>query len=174
MGRVGRVKTPRMITTALLALALTLGACADEGSELDEAGDAAPTSTTDTTVVDEGQPLELSAELTGAAERPDPGDPDGRGTAMVVIDPVVNELCFKLTAEDIEEPTAAHIHRGGPEEAGPPVVEITAPSQGSSEGCTAVEESVLNEISTGAANFYVNVHNAEFPQGAIRGQLAVS
>jgi hypothetical protein len=38
----------------------------------------------------------FSAELSGAAEVPGPGDPDGSGTATITLDPSQGEVCFNL------------------------------------------------------------------------------
>lgn len=173
LGRVAGMK--RVLILATCSALFLLGACGDN-TELSDAADEARDPVVGTTApVESGeQPLELTATLSGAAERPGPGDPDGSGTAMVVLDPSVNEVCFKVTAEGIEEATAAHIHTGTADVAGPVALEITAPAGGSSEGCTVAEASLINELSANPAGFYVNVHNAEFPDGAIRGQLAAA
>jgi len=162
-----------------LALCLTfagaLGACGENTEIRDAAQEGRDSAVGTTAATEEGSDsLELAGTLTGAAERPDPGDPDGSGSAMIVLDPSVNEVCFKLTADGIAEATAAHIHAGTVDVAGPVAVEITAPIGGSSEGCTVAEASLVNELSTNPAGFYVNIHNAEFSDGAIRGQLAAA
>ena len=109
------------------------------------------------------------AGLSGAAEVPGPGDADGSGRAEVSF--LGDELCYELDVENIGTPTAAHIHRGGPREAGPPVVTLEAPADGDSSGCIDVDAATKSAIQGSPANHYVNVHNAEFPAGAIRGQL---
>jgi CHRD domain len=38
-------------------------------------------------------------------------------------------------------------------------------------GCTTVQHAVYDEILLNPSAFYVDVHNAEFPDGAVRGQL---
>ena len=44
---------------------------------------------------------------------------------------------------------------------------------GSTEGCTSGQDAAaLQAIIDGPAGYYVNVHNADFPGGAVRGQLA--
>ncbi|HLL29559.1 MAG TPA: CHRD domain-containing protein [Allosphingosinicella sp.] len=116
-----------------------------------------------------GRPI--TVQMTGAAERPGPGDPDGTGTATFRINPGQGRICYTLTVADIEPATAAHIHRAPPTDAGPVVVPLEAPADGSSEGCAAVDRALAQEIVRNPSAFYVNVHNAPFRPGAVRGQL---
>jgi hypothetical protein len=113
----------------------------------------------------------FNVELGGASEVPGPGDPDGRGFAEISIVGRFDRLCYELTALNIEPATAAHIHRGAAGSAGPPVVVLDAPSDGESTGCLRLEPGLAEEIERNPAAFYVNVHDAAFPNGAIRGQL---
>ena len=116
----------------------------------------------------------LSTTMTGAAEVP--GDPDGSGTAKLIINPGQREVCWEITAQDITLPaTAAHIHVGAVGTAPPDnvVVTLSAPdSSGFSSGCTIVERELAEAILENPENYYVNVHNIDFPGGAIRGQLS--
>jgi hypothetical protein len=67
----------------------------------------------------------------------------------------------------------AHIHFAPAGVAGPVVVNFDPPVNGSSEGCTnAVDPAVAQNILTHPEQYYVNVHNAEWPAGAVRGQLS--
>lgn len=117
-----------------------------------------------------GRPI--AVQLTGAAERPGPGDPDGSGTASFRINPGQGRICYTLTVAGIDPATAAHIHRAPPGEAGPVVVPLEAPADGSSEGCAPVDRALAQEIVRNPGAFYVNVHNAPFRPGAVRGQLS--
>lgn len=109
------------------------------------------------------------------------GDADGRGTfGFLAFD---SKLCYFLTARRIATPTAAHIHVGPPGVNGPIVVGLITPTQGFSADCITAQpdttpntamvlvQSELDQIIANPAGFYANVHNAEFPVGAIRGQL---
>ncbi|HSL46217.1 MAG TPA: CHRD domain-containing protein, partial [Anaerolineales bacterium] len=120
-----------------------------------------------------GNGSEFSATMTGAAEVPGPGDPDGMGAASVRVNPDQNQICFGLAVSGIEPATAAHIHVGAPDEAGPVVVPLTPPdANGSSNGCVSdVDTALIQNILQNPEQYYVNVHNAEFPDGAVRGQL---
>lgn len=119
---------------------------------------------------DQGGKL-LTAELTGAAERPGPGDPDGTGSARITINLGQSTLCYELAVSNIAPATAAHIHEAPPSSAGPVVLTLRPPTSGSSSACVTVDQVLLKEIAKDPADYYVNVHNREFPGGAVRGQL---
>ncbi len=112
------------------------------------------------------------AALTGAAEVPGSGDPDGSGEAKVRSNPGKATICYDLRVRDIAPATAAHIHEGPPDEAGPVVVNLAPPADGSSSGCVKVARSLARDIARTPSDYYVNVHNADFPAGAVRGQLS--
>jgi hypothetical protein len=125
--------------------------------------------------------LTLETELSGAAEVPGPGDDNGTGVAQVNLSKS-GGLCFAIAVEGITLPaTAAHIHQGAAGVAGDIVVTLAPPEPfgsgavGVSAGClTDVSRSVLRGIASSPDQYYVNVHNADFPAGAVRGQLAVA
>jgi hypothetical protein len=118
-----------------------------------------------------GRPL--SATLTGAAEVPGPGDADGGGTAKITLNPGQGKVCFELAVSNIANATAAHIHEAPAGQAGPVVVPLEpAPAGGSSKNCVSADQELIKRIMQNPENFYVNVHNAEFPDGAVRGQLS--
>ena len=116
-----------------------------------------------------GRPLVVT--MTGKAEVPGPGDPDGTGTATITLNPGKGEVCYELTVDKIVESNAAHIHSGAVDKAGPPVLTLKAPANGSSKECATLERDKILDILKNPAMYYVNVHNAEFPDGAVRGQL---
>ncbi|MCF6522710.1 CHRD domain-containing protein [Streptomyces sp. JJ36] len=123
------------------------------------------------------------AFLDGAQEVPEEGDPDGRGRFRYVIKGDL--LCYTLRVRRIETPTAAHIHFGPRGEAGPVAVTLRTPRVGVKvSDCIRARHDQnprnaarvltfweLQGIKQDAFFFYVNVHNEEFPAGAIRGQL---
>ncbi|TDC52248.1 CHRD domain-containing protein [Jiangella ureilytica] len=121
----------------------------------------------------------LVTVLTGAQEVPGPGDADGRGAFAGVIKG--DTLCYALLATRIDPATAAHIHVGAAGVAGPIVVGLNTPNR-TSHGCiTAVpdaqnttmtlSESELAALVANPSAYYVNVHNAPHPAGAVRGQF---
>lgn len=141
---------------ALAALAPALGACATT------AGAAADPTHTGTALV---------ATLDGKAEVPGPGDPNGNGEFSGWFDPAMGRVCYTLGVGSLANPTAAHIHRGAAQVAGPPVVVLATPTQNIADTCQPVAPALISEIVANPAGFYVNVHTKEHPSGAIRAQL---
>lgn len=113
----------------------------------------------------------LKATLSGAAEVPGPGDADGSGAATLTLSAGKNEICYQLSISNIGTATAAHIHSGSAGVDGPVLVTLTAPETGSSKDCATLDGQKILEILKNPADYYVNVHTAEFPNGAVRGQL---
>lgn len=116
-----------------------------------------------------GRPF--STDLNGAEEAPGPGDQDGSGHAAIRVNPGRGIICYALEVEGIEPAAAAHIHVGPAGVAGPIVVHLDAPTSGSSAGCTEVSRALAMDIIRRPSRYYINVHNAPFPAGAVRGQL---
>lgn len=115
-------------------------------------------------------PVTLKTALSGAAEVP-AGDPDGTGAASVTVDAVKGQVCYTLSVSGIDAATMAHIHKGAVGVAGPVAVALDAPATGSATGCKPVAPEVIAAILATPSDYYVNVHNAAFPKGAVRGQL---
>jgi hypothetical protein len=116
------------------------------------------------------------AELKGSNEVPGPGDTDGTGAATVsfaAVDVNNTEVCFDLTYSGIAAPTMAHIHTGAAGVAGAVVVDFGVPTPNAFSGCVTVANTITDPILANPSAFYVNVHNADFTGGAIRGQLAI-
>ncbi|HEY7064659.1 MAG TPA: CHRD domain-containing protein [Chloroflexota bacterium] len=114
----------------------------------------------------------LIAALDGAGEVPGPGAPTGHGAAGITMDPTLRTICYSLHVVGIAPATAAHIHEGAAGVAGGVVVPFDAPTGGDTSGCAQnLDPELVARIQQNPAGFYVNVHNADFPNGAIRGQL---
>ena len=111
--------------------------------------------------------VKLGATLSGTNE-PGGGDADGAGTFVVEIDPDAGDVCYTVKSTNIAAPTMAHVHAGAAGVNGAPV--LTIDPKGDDE-CIAAEPAVLKPIVNNPAGFYVNIHTADFPAGAIRGQL---
>jgi len=111
----------------------------------------------------------LAGTLTGANE-PAGGDPAGNGRFSAEVDPDTGDFCYTLSATGFTA-TAAHVHTGAAGKEGPPVITLTVTGEGADE-CVAVEPDKLKAILAAPGDYYVNVHSAAFPKGAIRSQLS--
>jgi hypothetical protein len=125
----------------------------------------------------------LTARLTGAQEVP-PADPDGSGKVTVHIDVDAGEVCFDAKVDDTGTPNRGHIHTGAAGVNGGIVVTFfelredprdarheELESKGRIADCVAGDPAVLADIVAHPDQYYVNLHNARFPCGAIRCQL---
>jgi len=116
------------------------------------------------------EPVVLTATLSGANEIGG-GAPNGNGAFRVEINTETGDFCYTLYGEKIAAPTMAHVHAGAAGVNGAPVITIDVTGKGS-DMCIAVEPDKLKPILADPAGFYVNIHTADFPGGAVRGQLA--
>ncbi|WP_350278211.1 CHRD domain-containing protein [Kribbella sp. HUAS MG21] len=107
--------------------------------------------------------IPLNGEQEAAA-----ADPDGHGFFSYTIDGT--SFCWTLSWQDIETPTAAHVHLAPRHVAGPVVIPLSVAANPGS-GCTTISAELAAAITADPKAYYVNVHNATFPAGAIRGQL---
>jgi hypothetical protein len=102
-----------------------------------------------------------------AAGEPDKGDLDGSGMAHLFIDTDTNSIDWDFSVSGITLPlTLAHIHQAPAGTNGPVVVDFNA--QLSGENVIDVD---LANVVANPSGFYVNLHNADFPGGALRGQI---
>lgn len=137
----------------------------------------------------------LRANLLGRKEVPGPGAPaPAAGRARIHVFPRQGKACFFVRWEHIGAPNASHIHFGTKDEAGPVVVTLFMTTDDLTQGPTLPEtisavqgcsdlvsipegapfdtaQELLQNIKRRPGQYYVNVHNPEFPAGAIRGQL---
>ena len=120
----------------------------------------------------EAQRADLAVTLTPLQVVPGPPDPDATGTAEIRVQPGQGRLCWSLWIRQTDPVTAAHIHRGAAGSVGPAVVPLITPgANGHSQGCATIDETLARMIANQAHEFYVNIHTAAFPNGAVRGQL---
>lgn len=103
--------------------------------------------------------------------QPNQGDLDGSGTARITLNAGKSTVCFDIDVTGIAPVRAAHIHSAPAGSNGGIVVNLVLDG-GPLSGCTEnVSRDIILDILTHPADFYVNVHNADYPNGALRGQL---
>ena len=113
------------------------------------------------------------------------GDPDGRGTAEFTFDTDQGTVCYELEVEAIAEPVepapglgSAHIHTLDSVPPGAIAVDLKADFQPDksdefkASGCVQVASALLQAILANPDQYYVNIHNADFPGGALAGLLS--
>jgi len=110
----------------------------------------------------------LEATLNGKAD----GAPKtNKGKAEVRLNAATGKVCWEFTLAKIDgKPNQAHIHKGKAGVAGNVVVPLGASYK--RQGCTSAAKSLVKAILKSPGSYYVNVHNAKHPAGAMRGQLA--
>lgn len=110
--------------------------------------------------------VQFTTPLSGAQEVGG-GDPDGSGLATLWLDGWTSMIAWNITVSNITLPTTgAHIHEAPVGVNGPIVIDFN----NTLVGGWLSDPDVLRVIAN-PTNFYVNVHNADFPGGAIRGQI---
>jgi hypothetical protein len=125
------------------------------------------------------QGVQLFAVLNGGNEVSNAGDANvgdqnGWGSATVIIRNA-DTICFAILVTGIAVPTVAHIHENTAGQNGPVVIPLVAPDSGNpgtSAGCVSeLDPALVRRLRLTPSRFYVNVHNDDFPGGAVRGQL---
>ena len=91
--------------------------------------------------------------------------------ARIAINDATNQVCTDLEVRNISAVTAAHIHEGRAGVNGPPVITLDAPDDDDSDDCDTVSDVLVDRLRRNPSAFYVNVHTADYPNGAIRGQI---
>jgi hypothetical protein len=131
----------------------------------------------------------VTAKLSGKNEVPGPGDKNGSGEAVLKLNQKKLRISFNISFEGIQEPVAAHLHRGTRQVADPAEAKshrtnlvlfgeqagVTSPVSGRvrwNRNYTPDQKGqVIRSIKNNPNNWYVNLHTPDFPDGAIRGQL---
>lgn len=119
------------------------------------------------------------ASMSGDQEVPVQGGPavgDRDGVALEFVKVKGDKVSFAVKWRGTDRPTALHIHQGGKGTNGGIKVDFTQ-QLGKGEGRTAAgsvrvkDAALLDAFRTNPGGFYANLHTAQFPGGAVRGQL---
>jgi hypothetical protein len=117
----------------------------------------------------------LTTTMTGAEERPGPGDPNGKGWVSLEIDSN-GTICYEAKIQAIGNTILdAHIHLAPAGSPGGVVVPLH-PGDATRTGnmyshCVTTSPELAAAIVANPSAYYVNWHTPAFPAGAIRGQL---
>jgi hypothetical protein len=179
MGSVRPVPLPRVrAALPLLLVAGVVASCGTSGSTTagtsPVALDGDGSGSGQESAVGDGASSRLSAELTGAAEVPGPGDPDGTGRATVVVEPGSSQLCYRIEVTGVTGVDGTSVHEGEAGEQGAVVLGLDPPDGGSVEGCVTADSALLQRVGRSPHRYYLNVRSEEHPDGALRGQLAAT
>jgi hypothetical protein len=113
--------------------------------------------------------VKFEVALKGTNEKP-AAAASNKGRVELTLNTTTGKVCwdFKLTKID-GKPSQAHIHKGKAGVSGNVVVPLGATYK--RQGCTSAAKSLVKSIAGHPGAYYVNVHNAKHPLGAMRGQL---
>ncbi|HNX50750.1 MAG TPA: PKD domain-containing protein [Thermoanaerobaculaceae bacterium] len=101
------------------------------------------------------------------------GDPDGTGFAALLVDGA--DAYYYLWVNNITSPTGARIHSGRARQSGGVLVDLQPSfTDGVATGRVTLDAATASTILTHPEDTYFNVPNADFPDGALRGQLAAT
>jgi CHRD domain-containing protein len=108
--------------------------------------------------------------MSGDQVGPSPGASNAFGTANLFVDLRNGVLCYRMGYDGMSRASGAHIHAGGPGQNGRPVIDLHPEANGD-EGCVGADPTALRNVRDHPEAFYLQLHTAEYPDGAIRGQL---
>ncbi len=118
-----------------------------------------------------------TVSMSGAQEIGGAGDPDGTASGTITLDDVSGVISWSFSYASIDAPTLMHIH-GPSAPAGVNAGVFIGLGVATSGGAGTLISSLVHgnlaqvtQILNSPDTFYVNIHNASFPGGAVRGQV---
>ncbi len=111
---------------------------------------------------------ELGAKLAGKYEVPK-GSPSAHGIANLDLKAAAGKVCWTFQLVGVKGAAVAHIHKGQAGKSGPIFIPLGASYK--AKGCTSASKKAIEAVESNPNAYYVNVHNKEYPNGIVRGQL---
>jgi hypothetical protein len=117
--------------------------------------------------------VNLRTVMTGAAVHPGPGHPDVTVAANASALPSAGQLVYWYTISGLGQVTAIHLHSGAAGQTGPLLfaLEIHPDGEEVVGSRKPVDPDLLQDMVDNPAGYYLEVHTATFPNGAVRGQF---
>src|SRR2546430_14009744 len=125
------------------------------------------------------KPVFLEAKLEGRNEvqvpgKPPVGDPKGSATGLIRVQG--DRVTFAFSWKGISAPTLGHIHQGVAGVNGDVKVPLfgsalPATASAAAGAITVSDPAIADALRANPGGFYLNLHTADFPGGAVRGQL---
>jgi CHRD domain len=113
----------------------------------------------------------FTTTLLGNNEVTPKGAPNGSGKAVVTLNSATGKVCWTFSSvKGISKVNAAHIHKAPKGKSGAVVVPFFTGAL-KTKGCVKASKSLITAIEKSPSAYYVNIHTAKYPAGAIRGQL---
>lgn len=114
----------------------------------------------------------FNVSLTPEQVIPPPGDPDGSGTMTATLTRAGGQFCYELIVRQVQSVTAVKLHVGETRSADIAVASLGVPdAEGKAKGCVALGARLVKHILMLPEFYYVAIYNADYPRGALRGQL---
>lgn len=114
----------------------------------------------------------LTVIAKGKYEKAGAGAMSGSVTGSFTTDLAKNVICYSVKNQGIKGITGIHIHVGAAGVDGDVAVALDPMKIGhKGSTCVKVAAKVLADIAANPAMYYLNAHNATYPNGAVRGQL---
>jgi hypothetical protein len=176
---------PRLLIPSLAVALIGVAGCGSSSSSSSSSTSAStPAATTASTPASTGTTTNSAAatvkkavsqtyavKMTGAAETP-AGAPGGTAKAVVTLSTKTGKVCWTFTSlSGVSVPTAAHIHIGAAGTAGNIVLPLSTGATFLTKGCVPASATLISAIAANPHGYYVNIHNMQYPGGAVRAQL---
>jgi hypothetical protein len=95
----------------------------------------------------------------------------GSGKAVITLNAGTGKVCWTYSSlKGISKVNASHIHKAPKGKAGAVVVAFFSGAL-KTKGCVTASKALVKAIEKNPSGYYVNIHTAKYPAGAIRGQL---